>query len=101
MRFPCTSCGACCRNVGKSVLLAKLLIENGSEEPVVKELAAFPFEPDEFGACPMLVDNECSVYKNRPDICNVQTIWRKHLKGKMTEHEFYKLNQQMCERLGG
>ena len=101
MKFPCTACGACCRNVGKSILLAKLLIENGSTEPVALELANFPFTPDEFGACPMLVDNKCSIYKNRPDVCNVQTIWRKHLKGKITQKKYYELNQQMCERLGG
>ena len=100
MKFPCTQCGSCCRNAGKSVLLAKLLVENGSPEPVVLELANFPFTPDEFGACPMLKDNKCSIYKNRPDVCNVQTLWRKYLKGKITQEKYYELNKQACKEFG-
>lgn len=101
MKFPCSKCGKCCANIGKSILYAKLLVENGDENPVVKEMADFPYKTDEFGACEKLVDNRCSVYTTRPDICNVHTIWSKHIRGRMTAHKFYELNKQACEKLNG
>ena len=101
MKFNCTQCGSCCRNVGKSILLAQLMVENGNTEPLTLEIANFPFTPDEFGRCPMLEDGKCTIYKTRPDVCNVHTLWAKYLKGKVTLHKYYELNKQMCERLGG
>jgi Fe-S-cluster containining protein len=61
MKFPCTSCGACCRKIGK---LAPKLKGTPFE---------FPHKWDESGACEMLgADNRCKVYDDRPLICNIQ-----------------------------
>ena len=78
----------CCRMVGKSVALAKMLVKRGSEDPATIELANFPYEADESGACIKLVDNRCSVYETRPDICNVKKIWQKYFSGKIKLREF-------------
>jgi uncharacterized protein len=99
MKFPCNSCGACCRKLGVNVALAKMM-DGKDAPPLIKELANFPYTPNADGSCPMLDGNLCSIYKTRPDVCNIQTLWQKYLKGKMTQRQFYKLNKQACKKLG-
>jgi uncharacterized protein len=58
MKFPCTSCGACCRRAG---VVARFV---GPE--------AFPhaIRPDD--SCSQLTpDNKCAVYETRPPICRI------------------------------
>jgi len=101
MKFPCSQCGSCCRRIGKAVHYSEVLVENGNEDPVLKEMARFPFAPDELGRCPMLKNGKCTIYNNRPDICNVRTMWERYYKGKMSLRQFYELNKQACKKLNG
>jgi Fe-S-cluster containining protein len=85
--FPCTSCGACCRRVKYAVQNLK---DCGFE-------LDFPYTWNEDGVCNMLTeDNKCSVYENRPLICNIE---------KFAEHfgidkqQFFDDNIKMCNEL--
>lgn len=69
MDFPCTSCGECCKKVG-AVLANRAL----DDTPIGKLLKIFPYKTNEQGHCEMLVDGRCSVYENRPLICNVRRM---------------------------
>lgn len=81
MNFPCTSCGCCCKRVG---LVKKFLTE---EE--------FPHNTREDGCCEMLINDKCSVYDNRPEICNVNKMF---LKSNLDIKEYYKLNIEQCNK---
>lgn len=72
--FPCTGCGACCRQVGRTLERFRRLPE---AYPAVERaaLAAFPFEPREDGSCPQLAaDGSCRVYEIRPQVCRVDAM---------------------------
>jgi Fe-S-cluster containining protein len=56
----------------------------------------FPYKWDETGKCEMLINNKCSVYKNRPLICNIEKF-RKKL--KLQKDFFYKINAIACNQL--
>jgi Fe-S-cluster containining protein len=61
--FPCTGCGACCRRI-------KSAVSNFMDAGINME---FPYQWDENGVCEMLTeDNKCSVYEDRPLICNIE-----------------------------
>lgn len=78
-KFPCTSCGACCR-------LAYLF---GDTVPL-----------DENGACAHLEEQQqdgrktwiCSIYEDRPNICQIN----KNLPKDMTVQTHYELNAWAC-----
>jgi len=55
--FPCIGCGACCRTLGD-----------------VGDLSVFGLEADENGHCTKLVNNSCSIYEARPDICRIDKM---------------------------
>ena len=77
--FPCSGCGACCTGVDKIMSNLKYL---------------FPFEYDETGRCEKLNDdNTCSVYDDRPMICNIDKM-REFV--DMPKEKFYKLNIEKC-----
>ena len=66
MDFPCTSCGLCCKYVG-------IQLDKGSTNPLVQLLIdRFPYETNSIGTCEMFVDGQCSVYHDRPLLCNVK-----------------------------
>ena len=81
LKFPCSGCGCCCKRVG---MVKQFLIE---EE--------FPYNAKEDGSCEMLIDNKCSVYDNRPDICDVYKMF---LKSDMDIKEYYKVNIEQCNK---
>ena len=65
VEFPCTSCGLCCKNVAS--------MYSQPMTPLIQFLVdKFPYKVLEDGSCEMLKDNQCSVYKDRPLICNVR-----------------------------
>ena len=78
--FPCTRCGVCCRNLGKSPLLSQL--DRGD------------------GVCRHLdVDtNLCRIYETRPKICRVTDMYRA-FEDRLTWGEYVALNQQACREL--
>ena len=78
IKFPCSKCGACCRRIG--VLYPEL---EG---------------PD--GACIYLSsDNLCTIYPDRPLLCNVDKTYERFFKDKMSREEFYKVNLEACKKL--
>ena len=78
--FICDKCGLCCR---------KLDSEN------FKELH------DGDGICRYLdkKSNMCSIYENRPIICDIEKGFEMLFKGKMDKEEYYRLNYRACKIL--
>lgn len=92
MEFPCTGCGACCRVVG-----SLLTSDVGKAHPVLDHaIKSFPFKTDSDGACEKLIDNQCSVYEDRPLLCNVKALG---ILMKKDEAEWYRFNAQACNAL--
>ncbi len=74
--FPCSRCGACCRVAGHI--------------PELRHLAR------EDGACRHLTgENLCAIYETRPPICRV----RDNCPTVLTEREWYRRNEEACDRL--
>jgi len=87
--FPCTMCGACCRRIDKVVLR---LDDNSPDNEL-----HFPYKWDETGRCEKLTkNNKCSVYKNRPLICNIDKLMLKYW---MPKEQFYFLNIVACNTM--
>lgn len=89
MKFPCSACGCCCKRIKSVVEVLKL---KDIHSPLY-----FPYDWDSNGACSKLdSQNKCTVYKNRPLICNVE---------KLTEFlgydkiSFYKENISACNKM--
>jgi len=87
--FPCSSCGSCCKRAG---VVAGLNINLDAENPLY-----FPYSCDETGRCEKLTDdNKCSVYDNRPLVCNVKELC---LFLEQDPKEFYKFNASVCNTM--
>lgn len=80
MKFKCDLCGICCKNIKHVPQLKEY--DNGN------------------GQCIYLtIDNKCSIYNNRPEICNVNLMYKKYYSDIYCEDEFYNLNYEICEKL--
>ncbi len=80
MIFPCDKCGICCKHISEIPELH--LFDTGN------------------GRCIHLLENNlCEIYDTRPDICCVETMYRKKYCSEMSEHEFVKLNIEGCNEL--
>jgi Fe-S-cluster containining protein len=79
MKFPCTQCGQCCRNI--SGVPGSIALDRGD------------------GVCKHLVGKHCGVYANRPVICNVDAIFNLNFKSIMTKKQFYTLNLNYCKKI--
>lgn len=79
--FKCNKCGLCCKNIRKSVIYSHL--DRGD------------------GVCKYFCDEThlCSIYENRPDICNVDKMYEMHYSKILPINEFYKLNKECCIKL--
>jgi len=87
--FPCTGCGLCCRHVG--LILATV---DQQENPFLKALfKSFPYGVDEFGACEKLENNRCSVYEDRPLVCNIANL--ADIQG-IPQEEYFKQAAMAC-----
>lgn len=79
MNDTCHHCGACCRSLLLDISGVDLLREPRWEPFIQKykeiDYEDWPSAPDEVlflvttRGCPFLVDNECSIYQTRPDMC--------------------------------
>lgn len=84
-KFPCTGCGACCRRIQNLKEYSdKLAIEKSMPE------ISFPYENKD-GVCEKLIDNKCSIYEDRPLICNIEKM-DKILK----MDKFHEMNANIC-----
>ena len=67
-KFPCTGCGCCCKRIHKVRASIELLPDQ------IREDFRFPYK-DINNVCEKLTeDNQCSVYENRPLICDFEKI---------------------------
>ena len=84
MSFKCTQCGACCRMFN----FADIEIIRDKNSPHY-----FPYDFDKNGVCEKLVDNKCSVYEDRPYICNVDKVQKN---SGLSKKEYYKATKMAC-----
>lgn len=79
--FPCTKCGACCKLVSRS------------------ELTSFLDRGD--GICKFLdlSNNNCLIYDNRPEICNIRLQYEKNFRSQYSWDDFSKINASACIEL--
>ena len=79
--FKCTKCGLCCQNLHRSPYYSDL--HNGD------------------GVCRYYDKKNklCSIYGRRPIKCNIELMYKKYFKRKMTKEEYYSLNYQACAKL--
>ena len=98
VKFECSSCGACCRNTAKTVAEAKAKIAKGDTNKLLAAVADFPFGTNEDGSCEKLVDGKCSVYNDRPTICNVEKSFEIFGAG-MTKRGYFSMQGACCNYL--
>jgi len=79
--FPCNGCGACC----KSILLSELTSWLDRGDGVCKFFDA--------------MHNICTIYENRPDVCNVRVMYEKYYKDVYFWPEFVAINLMACKTL--
>ena len=77
--WSCDCCGLCCRHVGRFALMRDYALPDGS--------------------CKHLVDNKCEIYDHRPVICNVSEMYKLFFKERMSETEYYAIQEQACALL--
>lgn len=77
--FCCTKCGACCRNLKKSIIYREL--DRGDS------------------VCKYLKENLCSIYENRPLLCRIDDCYEAFFRGIMSKELYYQMNYEMCEEL--
>ena len=75
----CSHCNAlCCRVIGK------IIPEYDRGDCVCKYLTE---------------DNKCSIYEDRPELCNTVHIYNKYYKDKLTIEEWNIINMEACKYL--
>lgn len=80
MKFQCDCCGICCKNIKH-----------------IPQLSTFDRGD---GVCLHLKsDNLCAIYATRPEICNVEAMYKKHFATIYTKETFYELNNKACAAL--
>ena len=92
MAFNCTSCGECCKNMDK------VLSSPAPFQFLEKATREFPYGVKENGHCEKLEDNKCTVYDNRPLLCDVERL-ACETKMTMSKIEWYSMNYQGCNTL--
>ena len=78
MSFFCDKCGSCCKVL-----------------KFIPELSEYDRGD---GICKYLKDNLCTIYTNRPEICNVEKTY-KRFSDKYSKEEYYKLVAEYCKKL--
>lgn len=81
LKFPCTSCGLCCKKIGITPEFFKL---NRGD-----------------GICRYFNDdtNLCSIYENRPIVCRIEDYYRKYLSELYKWDDFVAINLKVCDTL--
>lgn len=88
IKFQCSSCGLCCKSVGKLTKAQKMNLD-------------FPYDSKEDGSCEKLDENgQCSIYETRPDICSVERTYEKFHKSKgRTKKDVFLSENKICNTL--
>ena len=97
-RFPCTGCGSCCRRIG---LYYPLYKKSGLDIDDKNSKWYFPYTWDKNNKCENLTpDNKCSVYNNRPLVCDIKNYFIHGMsKYYNTLEEFYKIQIEHCNTI--
>ena len=74
--FKCDKCGQCCRHLANSEVYKEL--DRGD------------------GVCKYLEGNLCSIYDDRPVICNIDKAFELYFKHVISKEDYIKLNQEAC-----
>lgn len=79
--FLCDKCGLCCMQVGKSELYQEL--DRGD------------------GICRYFDDNThlCTIYDERPLLCNIDMTYKQFFEKKMSLEEYYQVNYEYCKKI--
>jgi Fe-S-cluster containining protein len=92
-KFECTSCGLCCKQVG-AILTSPVPFMWMKQ--AVKD---FPYKPREDGSCEKLgKDNRCSVYADRPLLCNIERM-ADEIDMPINKETWYEMNYIGCRQL--
>ncbi len=81
LNFQCTQCGECCRHIGNIPALRKY--DSGN------------------GVCKFLdnKNNLCTIYHERPLICNVAAVYDEYFSQVYDEEDFLRINYKVCRLL--
>jgi len=98
MEFNCNKCGECCRNLAATIEYIKdgnipMNLPGVDLKRLVEE---FPYKTNPEGACEMLVDGVCSVYSERPDLCNYRRIYERYPEGAANLKQWYLKMMDNC-----
>lgn len=78
--FSCDCCGECCRHINGIVELEELCLPDGS--------------------CKYLLpNNKCSIYDDRPLICQIDGYYKAVMYRFMSLEDFYDINNKACIEL--
>ncbi|MBQ7453838.1 MAG: YkgJ family cysteine cluster protein [Selenomonadaceae bacterium] len=80
--FDCDKCGVCCRNIRLSIFYTEEL-DRGD------------------GVCKNFDEATklCTIYNDRPIICNIDAYYEKFLSQIMSRQKFHEINHDACARL--
>lgn len=92
VRFDCNECGLCCKKVYRA------LDKSRNPHWMHEAIDDFPYEMNSDGSCSMMVDNRCSVYEDRPLLCNIKKAAKK-IDMPYTRKEWFRLNYEGCRQL--
>jgi len=89
--FPCTQCGQCCRHISS-------ILSHSNYPIVIQDLVnRFPYEVNDDGSCSKLTeDGTCSVYDNRPIMCNVKLMGQLL---QQSQDDWYHQQADICNEL--
>ena len=92
MKFQCDGCGLCCHKL-------KYIFEKKDIFWFKKLIEAFPYKYDDTGKCEMLdKNNKCKVYNNRPDLCNVEKMFKLQTT-LVNKKVWFNVNKRGCKLL--
>lgn len=89
--FPCTECGLCCRNLRNA-------LSWDAPEWMKPAIEAFPYKIMPDGSCEKMIGNRCSVYEDRPLLCDVDRQ-HKELDMPMSRQQWFAMNEKGCQSL--
>ena len=89
-KFPCSGCGCCCKRIDE------LLVNTDKLESPMKEILHFPYN-HENGRCEKLGENnECTVYENRPVVCNFEKFISAFA---LNKQEIFEISIKSCNKI--
>ena len=92
MGFECTSCGLCCKQI-------RAIKSQPAPFPwMQKAVDEFPHGTRADGSCEKLEDNRCTVYADRPLLCNIDRL-ADEPDMPVDKETWYEMNYIGCKQL--